>query len=323
MKATVVFPNSEARTTPLGVGLATLMREPSAAAQQRLLHTAYEAGFRHFDVAPSYGLGVAERALGSFLKGRPAGVTVGTKVGLAVRGNAGLLRMVQRPARAVLRRFPALRGRATRAVGGVVHTPTNFAIDACELSLMRSLDALGVECIDLLLLHSVVPADLEDGALLEWLHAQKERGRVRTVGVATSGSAARAILRTHAGAFDVVQVPSSVVSPAMRELADVSVSLRVTHSALAEPLALARARMDSDPDWARALSELANVDVTVPGELPRLALACALAENDGGIVLLGSSTAQHLRTAPGALDGFAPEQLASAAEFMRRSLAIS
>src|SRR3990170_2143406 len=96
--ATVILPSSAKRTTPLGVGMATLMREPSPAAQQRLLHAAYDAGFRHFDVAPSYGLGAAERVLGRFLRTRPEGVTIGTKVGMLARGNAGVMRLVQQPA---------------------------------------------------------------------------------------------------------------------------------------------------------------------------------------------------------------------------------
>jgi aryl-alcohol dehydrogenase-like predicted oxidoreductase len=320
MDATVPFPNSTTRTTPLGVGLATLMREPSSAGQLRLLHAAHEAGFRHFDVAPSYGLGAAEGVLGRFLRTRPEGVTVGTKVGILARGNAGLMRALQRPARALLRRFPVLRGRATQAVGGVVHAPTNFAIDACTRSLENSLRALGTERLDLLLLHEVQPADVASGELVEWLVAQKRRGVVRSVGVATSAANAAAILQLHRGAFDAVQVPSHVLAPSSRALGPMPAALRLTHGVLAAPLALAAPRMTADPAWARGVSERAGVDVAAPGVLAQLLLAWALYENAAGIVLIGTSRVEHLRSAVRAVGAFDESRLAGVGEFLQQSL---
>src|SRR5690348_6885308 len=114
------------------------MREPSRKKQQRLLEIAYEVGFRHFDVAPSYGLGAAEAVLGSFLATRRDGVTVATKIGIAVRRSVASMHLLQRPARALLRGLPALRGRATRGLGGVLHTRSNFSLSACTQSLENS-----------------------------------------------------------------------------------------------------------------------------------------------------------------------------------------
>jgi D-threo-aldose 1-dehydrogenase len=320
MNATVSLPNSSRATTPLGVGLATVMREPSPAAQQRLLHAAHEAGLRHFDVAPSYGLGAAEGVLGKFLRTRPAGVTIGTKVGIVARGNPGVLRAFQRPARALLRRFPGLRGRATQAVGAAVHTPTDFSIEACTRSLENSLRALGVECIDLLLLHEALPADVEDGAVVEWLRKQKQRGVVSNIGVATSATAAASIVRAHDGVFDAVQVPSHVLAPATDALGETFVSLRITHGVLASPLALAEERLRRDDVWARALSERAGTDVTTAGEMAKLLLACALAENQGGVVLIGTSRTEHLRSATSAVEAYDAGSVASVGEFLRRTL---
>src|SRR5689334_12904762 len=110
MNSTVALPNSRKKTSRLGVGLATLMREPSPRKQQGLLHIAYDEGFRHFDVAPSYGLGAAETALGRFLKARPRDITIATKVGIRAVGNRRFMQYVQRPGRLLLKNFPSLRG---------------------------------------------------------------------------------------------------------------------------------------------------------------------------------------------------------------------
>jgi D-threo-aldose 1-dehydrogenase len=63
------------------------MREGSRPAREKVFDAAYEAGVRHFDVAPLYGLGVAEKELGRLLLRVPADVTVATKFGL--RGRYG------------------------------------------------------------------------------------------------------------------------------------------------------------------------------------------------------------------------------------------
>lgn len=320
MDATVTFPNVSYRTTPLGVGMATLMREPSPAAQQRLLHAAYDAGFRHFDVAPSYGLGSAEGVLGRFLKGRPVGVTVGTKVGIVARGNAGFMRVVQRPARALLRRFPALRGGAAQAIGTVVHAAPDFSHATRTRSLEGSLRALGVDALDLLLLHEVSGADLADGTVVAWLQSVKERGLVRSIGIATSPEPASAILRAHPGVFDVVQTPSHVLAPAGAILGASPAPLRVAHSVLAVPLAKAQQRAASDAAWTQALSRAADADVGAPGALAELILATGLHENRGGVVLLGASKADHLRRAPRAVGAFKDGRLEEVARFMRTTL---
>lgn len=319
MKSSVVFPGSSTRTTPLGVGLATLMREPSSSERQRLLHHAYDSGYRHFDVAPSYGLGAAEAALARFLSTGPRDVTVATKVGIRVRASA-LTRVVQRPARALLRRFPTLRGQATAAVGGVVHTRPDFTPESCTRSLENSLRVLGIPVIDLLLLHEAQPSDLEDGVVLDWLDRQRVRGLVRHVGIATTAQHASLILeRTYSTRLDALQVPSHVAAMASSVLA-ADYLLPLTHSAIAEPLGIIERRRRSDPEWAREFATHAPTDVERPGEIGRLLVACAVAENPRGIVLIGSSSAGHLSAAAQAVDGYPSDRITSLQHFLRATL---
>lgn len=51
--------------------------------RQRLLALAVDCGICHFDTAPVYGDGLAERELGRFLKGRRSGLLIATKYGVA------------------------------------------------------------------------------------------------------------------------------------------------------------------------------------------------------------------------------------------------
>ena len=319
MDATVHFPHSGITTTRLGVGLATLMREPSAKAQQRLLEVAYEAGFRHFDVAPSYGLGAAERVLGRFIATRRNGITVGTKVGITLRRDLVQLQTLQRPVRALLRRFPALRGRATRAVGSAMHVRSNFSPPACTRSLENSLRALRSDAIDLLLLHDPEPSDLSDGRLFEWMSRQRDRGVVRNIGVATSPTLAANLIATSTD-YDAVQVPSNVLAPASQQLGPSSTTpLRLTHSAVALPLTRISERLESDPEWTTRFSQCAGIDVRERDVVARLMLAWALQENSHGIVLLGASRPEHFREAVAGMGQFDATQLKRTEEFLRTS----
>lgn len=71
--------------TELGLGtapLANLYRAISDDAADGVLHAAWEAGVRHYDTAPLYGLGLAETRLNRFLRGKPRDAYVlSTKVG--------------------------------------------------------------------------------------------------------------------------------------------------------------------------------------------------------------------------------------------------
>lgn len=63
-------------------GLGNLGRSLSDTAAQRVLRTAWQAGYRYFDTSPLYGYGLSELRLGQFLRGRPRDqFTLSTKVG--------------------------------------------------------------------------------------------------------------------------------------------------------------------------------------------------------------------------------------------------
>ncbi|HVX06733.1 aldo/keto reductase [Humibacter sp.] len=85
------------------------------------LATAWDEGLRWFDTAPFYGQGRAERMLGAFLRGRPRGeYLLTTKVGRIIRDGAAIF---------------------------------DFSADGIRRSLDASLRRLGVDRVDVILLH--------------------------------------------------------------------------------------------------------------------------------------------------------------------------
>jgi hypothetical protein len=78
-------------TTRLGYGCSSLMGAMGRKESIAMLEAAFEAGLRHFDVAPMYGFGQAESCVGEFLSRHKAEVTVTTKYGISAPKRQGLL----------------------------------------------------------------------------------------------------------------------------------------------------------------------------------------------------------------------------------------
>ena len=179
-------------TSALGFGCANLYRLPGAAQRVQILGTAYDAGVRHFDVAPMYGLGLAEPEIGRFARGRRDSITIATKFGIAPTRLARCLGRGQRPARKILEVLPALHSQARKKAAGPQSGPAGTLLYAAEgyhpaaarRSLERSLDALGTEYIDLFLLHDPVPGSVRSEDVRCCLEDARSAGLIRAWGIA-------------------------------------------------------------------------------------------------------------------------------------------
>ena len=126
----------------LGFGaapLAGLLRETSGRQAAEAVASALDAGLSYFDCAPQYGGGLAETRLGEALRALPrANVTVSTKIGKLVRP----------------------RENAPPQTVGFVGAPAHdiaydYSYDGVMRSLEQSLKRLGLERVDVLLIHDV------------------------------------------------------------------------------------------------------------------------------------------------------------------------
>ena len=169
-------------TTRAGFGCSGLMGALSRRESLALLSAAWDAGVRHFDVAPAYGHGQAESVLGSFLSGRRDQATVVTKFGLEPTENSRFVEVARAFARPLLRRTRALRPSRAASVN---RAPVRAPLDPgnAERSLVRSLRALQTDCIDALLLHEAESHLLQDDSLLAFLENSVRKGLIRTFGI--------------------------------------------------------------------------------------------------------------------------------------------
>jgi D-threo-aldose 1-dehydrogenase len=165
---------SPVRVTELsfgGAAIGNLFTEVTDADARAAIDAAWDGGIRAFDTAPHYGLGLSERRLGDALRHRPRDAyVISTKVG----------RLLE-PADAA-----ATPGRDTEgfAVPARYVRRFDFSADGVRRSLEASLRRLGLDRVDIALIHD--PDDHGEQAFREAypaLEKMRAEGMVRAIGV--------------------------------------------------------------------------------------------------------------------------------------------
>ncbi len=185
MKASDAIPLRTARPVTLtrmgfgGAPLGNLYRKVAEEDAQAALQAAYDGGLRYFDTAPQYGLGISERRFGEALRrfGRD-GVTLSTKVGRLLEDCAP-----DEVTPAAFVDVPQKR---------IVY---DYTYDGVMRSHEASLERLGVDAVDILLVHDVdvfthgsreasdaKVRELFDGGGYRALEDLRAAGRVKAIG---------------------------------------------------------------------------------------------------------------------------------------------
>lgn len=291
-------------TSAVGFGCAGLFRIPQRNARRLTLDAVFDAGIRHFDVAPMYGLGLAEAELGSFLRRHRTDVTVTTKFGIEPTFISKGIAQVQRPMRAYLAKRPGVseelkvagKGPRSGSFGRLLYASPGYHRQSAQTGLERSLKALETDYIDIFLLHDPIgDLILEAPSLIEYLDEQCRSGRIRCWGVTGESSQLSGIMRV-LGHAPVIQFQDDIFD---RPLTDdyLSNGAWITYGALARALPLLRRFLAQSVDSSRVWSERLQMDLAEEATLPKMLLSAALRRNLAGPVLFSTTRAERARVA--------------------------
>jgi D-threo-aldose 1-dehydrogenase len=180
-----------------GAPVGDVRRAPSNAAAQALLQAAWDEGVRYFDTAPFYGAGLSERRIGDFLRDKPRDhYVLSTKVGrLLVPDRDYAMERYDNPAAMPFR--------------PIFDFTYDGVMKSCEMSLQR----LGLERIDILLLHDLgrmaqgetherTFAEATEGGGIRALEELRASGAVKAIGAGVNEWPIIDALMDH-GRFDV------------------------------------------------------------------------------------------------------------------------
>ena len=257
-----------------------------------VLEAAWECGIRYFDTAPHYGLGLAERRLGAFLKTKPRGeYVISTKVGRLL--------------------VPDPDGASRLDDANGYHVPADhrrvwdFTSAGVRRSLHDSLERLGLDRVDMLYLHDPDEYDLEpalaDG--LPAVAALREAGVVAAVGIGSKSTKALAAgarsgvldLLMVAGRFTLLEQPAldDVVPECRAREVGIAAAGVFNSGLLATPTPSADAHYEYatvPPDVLTTAREIAALCTEFGVDLPTAALQYPLREPAVRSVVVGAAT---------------------------------
>ncbi|GAA1250666.1 aldo/keto reductase [Pseudonocardia aurantiaca] len=283
-----------------GANLGNIFQAMSDETAWAILEAAWDSGIRYFDTAPHYGLGLAERRLGEFLRTKPRGeFVVSTKAGRLLR-----------PSPETSDRFD---DEGQFVVPADVKRVWDFSADGVRRSLEESLERLGLDSVDVLFLHDPDEVDAEQGPAqpiatgVPAVVGLREEGLVRAVGIGSkSTDVLLAGIRTGpldllmvAGRYTLLEQPAAEeLIPECREQGVDIVVAGAFNSGLlstSEPGAGARYEYGAAPDEVIARARrLAGICAEHGVELPVAALQFPLREQVVRAVVLGAVEPGHV-----------------------------
>lgn len=269
-------------TSRIALGCGRLAGGAMSRASAKVIDTALDLGVTHFDVAPSYGAGLAERVLGRVVAGVP-GVAIVTKAGIPRPGHGLARSLAVRLLRPVARRLPGL-ARNARAALSATGERSPITAAQVEASFQESLRELGRDRVDGLLLHE--PGSSVASEIVDVLEGWRERGRIGAYGAGT-GDDETALARVGT----IAQFRWTPAHAAATERAPI----RVRHGLLRFGLPwLVQTLPRAASERARLAEQLA-FDLDDPDGLPSLLVTMALALDPGGVVLVSTNRPVRLR----------------------------
>jgi D-threo-aldose 1-dehydrogenase len=281
----------------------------------RILDAARASGIRHFDTAPMYGLGLAEREIGKFARGRRGEIVIATKLGFAPTPAARGIAPLQAPIRRVFSAFPSLRSGAKASaarpgfggLGSLLYHASGYDGAAARASLERSLRALKTDHVDLLLLHDPQPGTVRGDDVCAYLERARDAGLIRAWGIAGEPKPTCRVGKELPVEPDVVQLRDNPLAKSEGDAWGACAPARITFGVLGISIARIVEHVGADPERRRRWRQAVGRDCEDPEVVAALLLARARRENPEGVVLFSTMREAHVRSASEAIADAAPD----------------
>ncbi|BAB54897.1 aldo/keto reductase [Mesorhizobium japonicum] len=279
------------KVSSIGFGCASLGSRIGARQGIETLERAYEAGVTWYDVAPSYGDGMAESIWGEFASRKRDRVCVCTKVGMRPPNTPTAMRLLKPLSRMAIAVVPALKQYASRV------RPTPFKVPlSAELirsSVEESLGRLRTDYVDVLALHRATAEELVREDIIRAVERVVQDGKARAISVAGDLEAGMTALKESLP-YRLVQIANTPLKPNLAKLKARAHRHRtfVTHGTFSG-LDRIVAKFNTRKEILAALGDLGYRGS--PNEVAIAFLAdYAFATNSAGVTLVSMFKKEHL-----------------------------
>jgi len=287
MQTSVELTGTSITTSQLGFGCGGLFRIPSKAGRRRVLETAFEEGIVHYDVARMYGLGMAERELGKFAKGKRDKIVIATKFGIDPSRYGVLLAPLQSGLRFLLRRSKSAKRMAIKQTTHL-YQPKIFSGAEAVKSVEKSLRELKTDYLDILFLHEPSVRDHFEDSLLESLDQLHQTGKVRAFGFAGFLDDVSAVYRQLNERRWILQFPNDAFKR-NHERVSIESEPWINYSPISNALRKIQEHFQQNPKQTTQATRELGFDVQSPDELANRLLDYCVQQNPQGVTLFSSS----------------------------------
>ena len=170
------------KVSSIGFGCASLGSRIGARQGIETLERAYEAGVTWYDVAPSYGDGMAESIWGEFASRKRDRVCVCTKVGMRPPKTSATMRLLKPLSRIAVATVPALKQNASRVRPAPFKVP--LSAELIRSSVEESLGRLRTDYVDVLALHRPTAEEVVREDIVRAVERVIRDGKARAVSIA-------------------------------------------------------------------------------------------------------------------------------------------
>lgn len=221
----VTIPGTRMVASKFILGTASLHSVGGGKDRHALLEAAIDHGFTHFDTAPYYGFGWAERDLAQVLKRHPH-ASVTTKVGIYSPGGE------TQPFSAMI-----LRKAGGKLLPALSRPTISFNLQRASQALETSLARLERDHIELYMLHEPELDMLNTDEWLGWLQKMVASGKVGNFGIALTADKLEPFLKQAPELASVVQVLDSLNGKEADILERYGKPMQITYGYLSAALA--------------------------------------------------------------------------------------
>lgn len=279
-----------ASVSSIGFGCASLGGRVGARVGIEALERAYDAGITWYDVAPSYGDGLAESICGKFASKRRGKIYICTKVGMRPSATSATMRLLKPIARASLAVFPGIQPRLSAMKPKPFKIP--LSAELIRTSLEDSLRRLRTDYVDVLALHRPTREEVVREDVIRTVERIIQDGKARAISIAGNSEIAIDGL-DESLPYRLVQIANNPLEPNLqRSKGSARGRTFVTYgsfSRVSELVARIGARQQS-------LNDL--MELGYRGDLTEIAAAFvvdyALAANSAGVTLFSMFRKEHL-----------------------------
>lgn len=268
----------------LGFGCGRIVGGASLKKSAVILESAHEMGIRHFDVAPSYGLGTAEDAVGAVFDG-DSSVNIATKVGIARPAGAKGLSILRKYLAPILKSSNVLKSLALKSLASKSKRGI-FDVESVENSINESLKRLRRSKIEYLLLHEPASHDItpELQGYFEGL-LQKEI-------IANTGLGFNSECNSEIGKFGTIlqQNIGNIFSPNRR-----SSDVNIVHGVFRSGMSQIEGELNEHADIHAKVKNL-DIDLNIGHNRAGVALALAAHNESNNLILVSYSDISRMNS---------------------------